>query len=43
MLKQENDKIHNELSITKASTLYQFANNKTKQIANEIYNQNIKS
>ena len=43
ILKQENNKIHNELSIIKVLTLYQFANNKTKQIANEIYNQNIEN
>ena len=41
ILKQENDKIHNELPVTKTSTSYQFVNNKTKQIANEIYDQNI--
>ena len=43
MLKQKNNKIHGELLITKTLTLYQFANNKTRQIANEVYNQNIKS
>ena len=43
MLKQKNNKIHDELSITKILTSYQFANDKTKQIVNEIYNQNIKN